>query len=121
MLIRLAIGASLLIYRWRPMTSPLARAVFSLSCSVEFSEARRAVHGISHLYTPITHTLYSLIKRQTHFSVVHRSQRYLCVFSGVFLLKYTFSAAAASLRRICGVHSDLSECVFVCVIVSSEK
>jgi len=30
----------------------------------------------------------------------------------------TFSAAAASLRRICGVHSDLSECVFVYVIVS---
>jgi len=42
----------------------------SLSFSVEFSEAMRAVHGISHLYTPITHTLYSLIKRQTHFSLV---------------------------------------------------
>jgi len=26
---------------------------------------------------------------------------------------YTFSSAATSLRRICGVHSDLSECVFV--------
>jgi len=42
------------------VTSLLAPAV---SFSVDFSEVRRAVHGI---YTP----LYSLIKRQTHFCIV---------------------------------------------------
>jgi len=36
----------------------------------ESSEVRREVRGISYIYTPITHTLYSLIKRQTHFCVV---------------------------------------------------
>jgi len=59
-----------------------ARAVsrlFSLvEFSVESSEVRRAVHGISYIYTPITHTLYSLIKRQTHFCVVFTDHSDTC-------------------------------------------
>jgi len=50
--------------RWKPMTSPLAPSheeslfLITLSFSVESSEVRRAVHGISHTHP--SHTLYTV-------------------------------------------------------------
>jgi len=83
----------------------------SLSFSVESSEARRAVHGISHLYTPITHTLYSLIKRQTNFCVVFIDHRDTCAS---FLASSFWNKQLVQQQRVWGeygVHSDLSDFV----------
>jgi len=83
----------------------------SLSFSVESSEARRAVHGISHLYTTITHTLYSLIKRQTNFCVVFIDHRDTCAS---FLASSLWNKQLVQQQRAWGeygVHSDLSDFV----------
>jgi len=93
-----------------------ARAVSRLFSLVEFQ--RRVFWGKerSSRYFLYLHT------HHTHFNTVWLSDRLISVlFSPItailvrlfWRLPPEISAAAASLRRICGVHSDLSECVLV--------
>jgi len=71
---------------------------------------------------PITHTLYSLIKRQTHFSIVFIDRSDTCAS---FLASSSWNTHLVQHQRAWGEYVEfiqtLSECVFVCVIVSSSQ
>jgi len=86
-----------------------------LEFSFESSEVRRAVHGISHLHTPITHTLYSLIKRQTHFCIVFIDHSDTCAS---FLASFSWNKHLVQQQRAWGEYVEFiqpwaSVCSFV--------